>query len=203
MSRPVCARCARPRSHCLCALIPALSCRTRVLFLQHPAEARHALNTARLAALGLRQAELHVGERFDPALWRRPGMRSWLLFPGEAAREPGPVGEGGPLLLVVPDGSWRQARGLVAGNPDLASLPRLALPADGVSAYRVRHADLPGALSTIEAVVQVLNALEAPARFDALLAPFHALVQGQVRAMGDEVYQRHHVRRAGRRGKSG
>ena len=43
MSRPVCLRCKRPESHCLCALIPALLPRTRVVVLQHPSEARHAL----------------------------------------------------------------------------------------------------------------------------------------------------------------
>ena len=72
MSRARCERCARPLNHCLCHLIPRLSSRTRVLILQHPDEVGHALNTARLAALGLDNAELRVGERFadlplDPA----------------------------------------------------------------------------------------------------------------------------------------
>uniref|UniRef100_UPI000F01DF4F DTW domain-containing protein n=1 Tax=Pseudomonas viridiflava TaxID=33069 RepID=UPI000F01DF4F len=53
MSRVCCERCQRPASHCLCALIPRLDSRTRVLVLQHPSEVNHALNTARLAALGL------------------------------------------------------------------------------------------------------------------------------------------------------
>ena len=39
------------------------------------------------------------------------------------------------------------------------------------SRYRVRHADIDGALSSIEAIVHALNAIEAPARFDALLDP--------------------------------
>ena len=62
MSRIRCERCARPASHCLCALIPSLPSRTRVLVLQHPSEVGHALNTAGLAVLGLRNAELRVGE---------------------------------------------------------------------------------------------------------------------------------------------
>ncbi|MGV2481545.1 UNVERIFIED_CONTAM: DTW domain-containing protein, partial [Salmonella enterica subsp. enterica serovar Weltevreden] len=55
------------------------------------------------------------------------------------------------------------------------------------------------ALSTLEAIVQALNALEAPAAFDALLRPFEALVQAQIAAMGQDVYERHHVRRQGPR----
>ena len=58
MSRPQCPRCLRPVTHCLCALIPSLDSRTRILLLQHPSEVNHALNTARLAALGLNNAQL-------------------------------------------------------------------------------------------------------------------------------------------------
>jgi len=100
---------------------------------------------------------------------------------------------------VVPDGTWRQARQLLAGNPELAALPRVTVPSDAVSRYRVRHVALPQALATIEAVAAALAALEAPRAFDALLAPFEALVAGQIEAMGQARYERHHVRREGSR----
>ena len=85
MPRPHCPRCSRPLDHCLCALIPLLPSATRVLILQHPSELKHALNTARLAALGLSNAELRVGEEFEDlsALLAQPGYRACLLFPGE------------------------------------------------------------------------------------------------------------------------
>ena len=88
MSRIQCLRCLRPLTHCLCALIPNLDSRTRVLLLQHPSEVNHALNTARLAALGLNNAELVVGEVFEdlPALLNQPGYRARLLFPADKAQ---------------------------------------------------------------------------------------------------------------------
>jgi len=165
MPRPRCERCQRPLDHCLCPLIPALDSRTRVILLQHPSETAHALNTARLAALGLNNAELRVGEVFDDlAEWlAMPGYRPALLFPGDDAQVLTAYGKNDdtPLLLIVPDGTWRKA-------PEA------------------------GALSTIEAVVGALNALEQPACFDALLAPFEALIEGQIRAMGVETFQRNH-----------
>ena len=121
MSRPQCPRCLRPTTHCLCALIPSLDSRTRVLLLQHPSEVSHALNTARLAAL-----------------------------------------------------------------------PRVALADGGISRYRLRKAPGPGALSTVEAIVQALQVMEAPASFELLLKPFEALIEGQIAAMGEEVFQRNH-----------
>ena len=195
MSRIHCPRCLRPETHCLCRLIPSLDSRTRVLLLQHPSEVNHALNTARLAALGLRNAELIVGEVFDdlPTLLNQPGYRARLLFPAEDAQTlQGYAGDDQPLLLVVPDGTWRKARKMLHLNPLLAALPRVTLAAGGVSRYRLRKAPGPGALSTVEAIVQALQVLEAPSSFEPLLKPFEALIEGQIAAMGEAVYLRNH-----------
>lgn len=199
MSRIQCERCLRPQAHCLCPLIPYLDSRTRVLLLQHPSEVRHALNTEKLAALGLRNAELRVGEVFEDlaALIELPGYRSALLFPGDDAQ---PLTayvkapDQRPWLLVVPDGTWRKASKLLHLNPLLAALPRVTLAQVLPSRYRLRKAPAEGALSTLEAVVQALNVLEAPACFDGLLTPFEALIEGQIVAMGRDTYERNHVR---------
>jgi len=193
MSRSQCPRCQRPPSHCLCALIPSITNDTAVLILQHPSESGHALNTARLAALGLTNAELRIGERFED-LPADDGVENYLLFPGERAIGVGELAQAsGPLRLIVPDGTWRKARKLLHLNPGLASLPRAALPEGLVSRYRLRKAPMPGALSTLEAIVTALNLLEGDDRFDALLKPFDAMIEAQIAAMGAEVFQRNHA----------
>lgn len=196
MSRIQCPRCLRPQTHCLCPLIPSLDSRTRVLLLQHPSEVNHALNTARLAALGLSNSQLLVGEVFEdlPELLNPPGYATRLLFPADEAQllqayAPGEQ----PMLLVVPDGTWRKARKLLHLNPLLAALPRVTLANGGVSRYRLRKAPGPGALSTVEAIAQALQVLEAPQSFDALLQPFEALIEGQIAAMGQETYRKNHL----------
>lgn len=194
MSRPRCSRCLRPCTHCLCALIPALSSQTELLFIQHPDEQSHPLNTARLACLGLRNAQLLVSERLpDTLLADLDDGRTWVLFPGESAQ---PVevmaGLGQPQRLVVPDGTWRKARKLLYLNPELAVLPRVVLPEGLTSRYRLRKAPAEGALSTIEAVVHALEAIEGEGRFQALLKPFEALIEGQIEAMGEQTYQRNY-----------
>ena len=198
MPRPQCSRCARPVERCLCALIPCLSSRARILILQHPSEVRHALNTARLAALGLSNAQLLVGEVFEQLEMhlQQPGYRTYLLFPGETVQwlsSMQPAADDVPVLLVVPDGTWRKARKLLHLNPALAALPRVVLDEGLSSRYRLRKAPMPGALSTIEAIVEALNTLDAPARFDALLKPFDALIEGQIEAMGEQTFLRNHA----------
>jgi DTW domain-containing protein YfiP len=171
MPRAVCPRCERPARTCLCATLPApLPHRTELLILQHPAEAAHAKNTATLLALGLQRVQLLRGEVFDPAL-ATPG--SALLYPGagEAGASPGSV-----RRLVLVDGSWRQSRRLLAANPWLHALPRLSLP-PLPSRYAIRVAHRPGQLSTLEAGLHALAALEGGAApFEPLWAAFDQFV---------------------------
>lgn len=192
MSRPRCPRCQRPLTLCLCPLIPALESRTRVLVLQHSSEASHALNTARLAVLGLRNAQLRIGERFADE--SSSDELTCVLFPGEEAVPISTFADADrPVRLIVPDGTWRKARKILHVNPWLAGLPRVSLP-DGLSSrYRLRKAPMPGALSTIEAIVAALDILEGANRFDELLRPFDALIDGQIDAMGQDVYCRNHA----------
>lgn len=195
MSRARCDRCHRPQDHCLCALIPRLDSRTRVLILQHPSEVNHALNTARLAALGLSNAQLVVGEVFEGLadLLNVPGYKARLLFPGDGAVAlAAQTSDSSPTLLVVPDGTWRKARKLLHLNPLLAALPRVTLENMPSSRYRLRKAPGPDALSTLEAITHALHTLEPDRSFAALLRPFEALIDGQIAAMGEDTFRRNH-----------
>lgn len=194
--RPRCSQCRRPVELCLCHLLPALRPHTRVLVIQHPDERRHALNTARLLVAGLENAHLVIAEQLPPE-WEQqladPGWHTRLLFPGPAAPILEPAGaDSRPQRLVLLDGTWPKARKLLHVNPVLQALPRVALPEGLQSRYRLRKAPKAGALSTIEAGVHALQILEPHTDFTPLLAPFEALIEGQIAAMGAEVFQRNH-----------
>lgn len=196
VARPRCSQCTRPLAQCLCSLIPSLPSRTRVLIIQHPDEAQHALNTARFVALGLQNAQLIIAETIDDIeqYLQQPGYRACVLFPGEQAQELNAYqAQQLTLLLIVPDGTWRKARKILHCNPLLAALPRVTLPAGLTSRYRLRKAPIQESLATVEAVSYALDILEPEADFSPLLRPFEALIEGQIKAMGAEVYQRNHV----------
>lgn len=198
--RPRCSVCLRPPGHCLCALIPALQSTASILVIQHPQEQRHALNTGRLLVAGLAQAELLVTERIPDSspFYEQLADSSWrteLLFPGEEAQllAPAPLHDRRPRRLVLLDGTWRKARKILALNPLLQQLPRVCLPCGLVSRYRLRKTAVPSGLSTIEAGVQALRMIDPTTDYSDLLLPFEALIEGQIRAMGQECYVRNHV----------
>ena len=184
--RPRCVRCRRPEIVCYCAALPRLETRTKVVILQHPRERDVAIGTAHMARLCLPDAELHVGAHWGEhgplrralADAARPPI---LLYPGPGARdilcEPPP----GPVTLVVVDGTWSQAHCVVRDNPVLHALPRYAFYAPEPSEYRIRKEPSDACVSTIEALMYVLGALEGDAaRFRAMLSPFRAMVDAQL-----------------------
>ncbi len=184
--RAVCTRCRRPESVCYCRHVTSIETTTRVVLLQHPRERDVPIGTARMAALCLPTAELHVGVRWagfaplaralsDPA---RPAV---LLYPGEGAIDVASHPPPGPVTLIVVDGTWWQARKVIRANPELSALPRYTFTPPTPSEYRIRKEPGAACVSTIEALVHVLGVLEGDReRFHALLAPFRAMVDAQL-----------------------
>lgn len=183
-ARLVCRRCFRPSVACYCASLVPLESRTRACFLQHPRERKMAVGTAWMAHLSLPNSELHRGVEFGEhprvrALAAAPDTA--LLFPGEGAVPPEGLTGAPPRTLIVVDGTWSQARKLIRRNPFLAGLPRIGFVPRRPSNYRIRRQPMEDCVSTIEAVVHVLGALEgAPGKFDPLLQAFDRMVDVQL-----------------------
>lgn len=184
--RATCARCLRPTAFCWCPHLVSLATRTRVVLLQHPRERDVAIGTARMASLCLPNSELHVGVEWgsSAALARAlsdPERPAALLYPGDGAVDIVAHPPTGPVTLVVVDGTWSLTRKLVARNPVLANLPRYAFNPPAPSEYRIRREPAEAFVSTLEALVHVLGALEGePERLRAMLAPFRAMIDAQI-----------------------
>jgi hypothetical protein len=85
------------------------------------------------------------------------------------------------VTLIVVDGTWSQARRVMRDNPLLQTLPRYAFTAPEASIYRIRKEPSDAYVSTIEALMHVLGALEGdPHRFRVLLEPMRAMVDAQL-----------------------
>jgi DTW domain-containing protein YfiP len=188
--RATCADCQRPARACICRWIAPTANLTDVLLLQHPLEVGNAKNSMRLLELSLARRTVIVGEQFAPDELERmldgpkPGQaRPVLLYPDTPGMpsKACAVDVSQPLRLVVLDATWRKSRKMLALNPALQALPRLALQAPPPSRYLVRKAHRAGQLSTLEAVCHALVQLEGDeGRYLPLLAAFDDFVAGQL-----------------------
>jgi DTW domain-containing protein YfiP len=172
--RPLCPRCLLAQKTCLCALVAPVDSEVDVLILQHPLEVGNAKGTARLLHLCLPGSAMVAGETFGAseldALLYAGGRTPVLLFPDTPDEKS--LGLAPPpcldidalapanLRLVVLDGTWRKSRKMLYLNPALQMLPRLALQSLPASQYRIRKAQAPDQLSTLEASCHALAQLE-------------------------------------------
>jgi len=197
-------RCPDCRLHlrlCLCAELPRIATRTRLVLLVHQLELRKTTNTGHLAlrCLGNSQAVVRgrplpgaLGPAGDGLLAHDPGSstpprwlleaeRPALLFPAPEARELDQLApEDRPGTLIVPDGTWSQASRARNRIPGLGAITCVRLAENLISAYRLRRDRRPGRLSTLEAIAHALGALEGLeglAVKEALLAVHRAAVE--------------------------
>jgi DTW domain-containing protein YfiP len=164
-----CPRCRFPAPGCLCPAVPRVRTRVEVVFLRHASERDRLSNTGHWASLALEGSAVleqgAPGAPLDGSLLAAPG--TWVLFPSPHP----PAGGARPARLVVPDGTWPQARRMLQRVPALRALPRLALPA-AAPALRLRR-PAAGGMSTLEALAAALRRLgepDAADRLEALLA---------------------------------
>lgn len=176
---PRCARCRLHEARCVCAELPTLALRTRVVLVMHRSEVRKPTATGPLALACLPNSACLVhGERdsrVDLAPLFEEDRRVLCLFPGDtavvldealAARDPRPV------TLVVPDGTWGQARGAARRIPGLAAAQQVRLPPGPPTEWGLRQEPVDGGLATFEAIARALGTLEGADVHASMMAIF-------------------------------
>jgi DTW domain-containing protein len=204
--RPFCYACRRAQVLCVCSDVAPISTRTRLVFLQHEEEAWNQIGTARLCHLALPNSLLLEGrdfkedERLARALEGAP--ETLLLWPTRDAASLDEFVPGQERVLVVIDGTWSQARNLYNHTPILKTLRRVKLPRGEKSRYRIRLQPRGECVSSLEAAVRALGALEGDAaRFDPILRAFDRMIDKHIdraKAAGRQIFRDLRAERAKR-----
>jgi DTW domain-containing protein len=183
MYREICLSCRRPRDACLCPDLRPMQTRTRIVLLMHPKEyRRQRTGTGRLACLHLANSEIVPGLALDGnprvrAILDDPETRAFLLYPSpdaanlsacsDEAADSGPAFDfgsylgAGRLVVFLIDSTWACANSVLRSSPRLASLPRLRFEPREASRWLIKRQPRDFCLSTIEAIHELLLALEA------------------------------------------
>jgi DTW domain-containing protein YfiP len=166
-------------------LLVPMPTRTQVVLVAHVCEMRKPTNTGRLAMACLEGAQLLERGRRDGALSAIPckaDSRLLLLYPvpdavpldqWKSAQPP----ESNLVTLVVPDGTWRQAKRVRSRIPGLESAPAVCLPAGLPSLYRLRQAGPSQHLATLEAIAHALLILGERDVSERLMYIFRVIVE--------------------------
>jgi len=171
----MCYRCFWPQPLCWCASLRPMATRTRFVFLMHPKEFKEEkAGTGRLTHLCLPNSEIHMGKGFDAdeavqALINDPQNHPVLLYPGREAVNLSAPAQGPAfgtrlgarrLVVFLLDATWSGARKMLRLSPSLQRLPRIMFTPSAPSRYIIKQQPVEGCLSTLEAVHELLIALE-------------------------------------------
>lgn len=163
-----CLRCRINLALCFCDHLLLHKTLTRISIIMHHREEHLTSNTAKLATMTLEQAVIYPrGLPEDPfsldKLQLTPGVLPLYLFPDEDAevldesfieRNPG------PYHLIIPDGTWNQAKKVRRREPGLSEIKCVKLADSVKGEYKLRRGVRVDGVCTFEAIAYALGILE-------------------------------------------
>lgn len=182
---------------CFCELIKAVETKTKVSLVLHASELSLTSNTGRLAHHLLSHSEILVRggleQRDEKLTLQTPeNFKAYYLFPEEGAEvlnQDFVSKLTQPIHLIVPDGSWRQAKKFKRREEALEHLPCLTLPPGPPSSYFLRTEPMENFVCTLEAIARALGVLEGPQVQEHLESVLRVMVERTLMARSG----RHHL----------
>lgn len=163
-----CGECNLPLHLCICEHIPEIDNQTFCTFLVHQDERFKYSNTSYPCFKALKNSEYLIrglGPDLGPVLSLKRGYTPVFLYPDANALPLNSLDpQKGPYHLIIPDGTWRQAKRTKRRFPNLKEVQSFYLPEDPEkrSSYSLRRSKMDGQVCTMEAVGLVLGYFESP-----------------------------------------
>ena len=165
-----CEHCLVPKTECICAHRPDVSCHSAMCFIMYQGECFKPSNTGRIIADVVKNNHAFIWERthFAPkllALLSNPQYAPIVVFPQQYAEESrwiktqtdfNTITEGKKPLFVMLDGTWREAKKIFKSSY-LAEFPVLGIQPIAGSSYQLREAAHLHQLCTAEVAIEVLK----------------------------------------------
>ena len=186
-----CGICAASRTSCLCDVVPRIELRTKVCLVIHHRELSRTSNTGLLALRALVNSEMRIRGEGREALDLKDLItlqyRTFLFYPsGDAAEldEALVMQESTPIQLLVPDGTWRQARKIHSRHLELRNLPRVKISKPNNSTFQLRAQSRPERMATLQAIAQGLGIIEGDLVRAQLMKLYYAKIDRTLKARG-------------------
>ena len=162
-----CPLCAASWTLCLCDAVPRIELRTKICLVIHHRELSRSSNTGLLAVRALVNSEVRIRGEGRATLDLKDVLssqyRTFLFYPTNDAVELDKalvMQEHTPIQLIVPDGTWRQARKIHSRHPELKDLPRVKISTPNHSTFQLRAQSRPEGMATLQAIAHGLAVIE-------------------------------------------
>jgi len=163
----LCLTCRRRLLTCVCEYLKPFETQTRFIILMHPMEfKKEKVGTGRFTHLILKNSEILVDINFDhnnrfQKILKDPTYETFLLYPGDTTIDLSEAGASEklgkkPSQFILIDGTWPCAKKMMKLTRTIHKVPRVSFRTPRISEFKVKHQPMPGCLSTVESIHQVL-----------------------------------------------
>jgi DTW domain-containing protein len=167
----------------MCDAVARIEVRTRICLVIHHRELSRSSNTGLLALKALANSEMRIRgegrETLDLKDLLTPQYRTFLFYPADDAIELDQAlveQEPTPIQLIVPDGTWRQARKLHSRHAELQAVPRVKISAPSHATFQLRAQSRPEGMATLHAIACALGVIEGDAVKTQLMKLYEAKI---------------------------
>lgn len=198
----LCLNCRRRLLTCVCSKLKPFDTNSRFILLMHPMEyKKEKVGTGRFSHLILKNSEIIVDINFDQncqfqSLLNDPNFETLLVYPGDNAISLADKDSLKSLStkkkqFVLIDGTWPCAKKMMKLSTCLHDLTRVTFSSERNSEFKVKHQPLPGCLSTVESIHQLIMDLnnlgleQTEGREDNLMDVFRYTVDQQINLASD------------------
>lgn len=162
-----CQKCFLHKNLCICSQIPTLPLKTKVWLMVHAKELKRTTNTGRLALQALPNSEMKIrgvlNSAVDLTMALDGSYHPLLLFPSDNAVELNrKLVEtfDRPVLLIVPDGNWRQASKVHSRHSELKSVQCVLINKTNTATEFLRKETTINGMATLQAIAYALGVIE-------------------------------------------
>jgi len=168
----------------MCDSIPRIEVNTKICLVVHHREVTRSSNTGLLALRALVNSEMRIrGETrdtLDLSDLITPQYRTFLFYPSDDAVELDKrlvAQDGRPIQLIVPDGTWRQARKVHYRHHELKDIQRVKISTMHIATFQLRAQHKPERMVTLQAIAHGLGVIEGDLVEAQLMKLYHAKVE--------------------------
>jgi DTW domain-containing protein YfiP len=182
-------------------VVPRIELNTKICLVIHRRELKRSSNTGLLAVRALVNSELRIRgegrETLDLKDLLTPWYRTFLFYPSDDAVELDKelVAQARtPIQLIVPDGTWRQARKIHSRHHELKDVQRVRISTPNSPAFQLRAQSRPEGMATLQAIAHGLGVIEGDWVGTQLMKLYHAKIERTLTGRGlSNPFVFHHV----------
>lgn len=161
-----CPGCRINKRWCFCEHLKSIENKCFLTVIMHLKETQLTSNTSSLALKMLRNSELLIrGHREqDFEFTPRPGYQPLYLFPTEDSLPLTPElmkTFDKPIQLILPDGTWRQAKKFHRREPALEAVPKVRIEEGFEKIYTLRTSPREQGVCSLEAIALAFGIIES------------------------------------------